>query len=260
MKTIVRSAFIFGALALTVSACKKDDKKTVVEEETPIVVPPVAKSTYLYVPGNYQTWKPETADSITSVKDSAGKFFGFIKYDSTSGKNEFKITRKRAWAGGDFGLDGPSVASTNGDPANPVVTGLLKTANSSNIELPTWGVYQLEVDTVAKKIVATKADWGLIGDATAGGWNTSSPMTYNVATKKFEIKNVPLVGGKNIKFRPNNNWAWTDWGTPNADKSYVNGTDLKSKGTDMAITESGNYDITLDLSVKGKAKATITKK
>jgi starch-binding outer membrane protein SusE/F len=268
MKTIMKSALLISALSLSFTACKKD-KKTVVEEETPTPTPtPTVKSTYLYVPGNYQGWDPKVADSIANVKDSAGKFFGFINFAAAaSGTNDFKLTTKRSWDY-DFGLDGTSTTTDNGDPANKVVTGSIK-GKASDIKLPSFGIYQLEVDTVGKKIVARKAEWGLVGSATTGtgaGWNSSKPMTYNPVTKMFEIKNVALkldsASGANtfIKFRPNNNWQWTDYGTPNNDKTFVSGTELKEKGTDIVITAAGNYDITLDLSVKGKAKATIVKK
>jgi starch-binding outer membrane protein SusE/F len=267
MKTIMKSALLASALVISFAACKKETK-TVVEEETPVTPPPAAKATYLYVPGNYQGWTPATADSIANVKDSAGKFFGFINFAAAaSGTNDFKLTTKRTWDY-DFGLDGASTTTDNGDPANKVITGAIK-GKASDIKLPSFGIYSLEVDTVAKKITARKAEWGLIGSATTGtgaGWNTSKPMTYNAVTKMFEIKNVALKldsasgGNTFIKFRPNNNWSWTDYGTPNADKTFTSGTELKEKGTDIVITSAGNYDITLDLSVKGKAKATITKK
>jgi starch-binding outer membrane protein SusE/F len=268
MRTIAKSALLIGALSLSFVACKKD-KKTVVEEPPVVVTPPVVvKPTYLYVPGNYQNWTPANADSIASVKDSAGKFFGFINFAAAAtGTNDFKLTTKRTWDY-DFGLDGASTTTDNGNAANKVVTGAIK-GKGSDIKFPSFGIYQLEVDTVAKKLVARKAEWGLVGSATTGtgaGWNNSKPMTYNATTKVFEIKNVALkldsaTGAETfIKFRPNNNWAWTDWGTPNADKTFTSGTELKEKGSDIKITVAGNYDITLDLSTKGKAKATVVKK
>jgi starch-binding outer membrane protein SusE/F len=253
MRTIAKSALLIGALSISFVACKKD-KKTVVEEP-PVVVtpPPAAVTSYLYLPGKYQGWDAATAPSIHST-DSAGKYYGYIKFDSTvatAERFEFLITfaknfnRKLAVA----------TAATPSLGLNPSLVQALQVGASDNIKLPTTGIYELLVDTVAKKLVAKKADFGLIGDATLGGWTTSSAMTFNTATQKFTISNVALIGGKEIKFRANNDWG-INYGTTVVDGPL---TDLSQDGKNIKIATSGNYDITLDVSVRGKAKATITK-
>ncbi len=254
MKTIVRSAFIIGALALTVSACKKDDKKTVVEEETPVVVPPVAKLTYLYLPGGYQgsQWSPSTADSIPST-DSAGKFKGFFKFDSITGSSlGFLVTPKRNWDR-KFGADG---AVTSAGSPNFVMTAKTKDAGA-DFTLPSYGVYYLEVDTINKTIKATLYNYGVVGDAN-GSWPTDvnandKVMSFNKITKTFSVTTALNVGA--MKFRANKAWKI------NLGTKAVNGplNELKQDGENIPIATAGNYTLTLNYSDFKIPVATITK-
>ena len=89
-----------------------------------------------------------------------------------------------------------------------------------------------------------KTDWGLIGDATPGGWDADTNMTYSMDTKTWTLTTDLSVG--NIKFRANDNWD-LNYGDDNFDGSMEQG------GTDIPIEEAGNYTIVLNLEVAGYA-------
>ena len=91
----------------------------------------------------------------------------------------------------------------------------------------------------------TRTEWGLIGSATAGGWDNSTPMTYNPVTGRWSVTTT-LVDGE-FKFRANNGWDINLGGTLN---------NLGYNGDNIPAT-AGTYTITLVLSVPMAFKATI---
>jgi len=91
----------------------------------------------------------------------------------------------------------------------------------------------------------TKTEWGLIGDATPGGWDNSTPMTYDPATGLWSVTTT-LVNGA-FKFRANNSWDINLGGDLN---------NLSYGGDNIPIT-GGTYTITLNLTNPQAFKATI---
>ena len=66
---------------------------------------PYQLSSFIYAPGGYQGWNPETANTLVSAT-SNGTYFGFINF--TAAGTEFKYTQNRNWDvnWGDNGADG----------------------------------------------------------------------------------------------------------------------------------------------------------
>jgi hypothetical protein len=80
--------------------------------------------------------------------------------------------------------------------------------------------------------------WGLVGSATANGWDgPDMPMMYDSFSDTWKAV-VTLADGE-MKFRFNNDWG-TNYGDDGAD-----GT-LDSGGANIAVSK-GNYLVTLDL-------------
>jgi len=88
---------------------------------------------------------------------------------------------------------------------------------------------------------AVATTWGLIGDATPGGWSNQTNMVYNPASRIFSL-GLHLTSGGAIKFRGTSDWA-VNYGSTAAD-----GITLDAGGSNIAITTAGDYAITLDLS------------
>lgn len=90
---------------------------------------------------------------------------------------------------------------------------------------------------------------GIIGDATPGGWDASTPMTYSKADGAWVIKDVTLKDGE-LKFRANDAWDINWGGTTDA---------LTQNGANLKMSE-GTYDIKLYAWADGFAKCEMTKK
>lgn len=77
--------------------------------------------------------------------------------------------------------------------------------------------------------------WGLIGDATPGGWGSDQDMVWDETNHVFTIT-VDLLAGT-FKFRANDGWDVNYGGNINA---------LTPGGDNIPVAEAGNYTITFD--------------
>jgi hypothetical protein len=77
-----------------------------------------------------------------------------------------------------------------------------------------------------------KTDWGVIGDATAGKWDTDQNMTYDPTTGMWNAI-LDLTAGE-VKFRANDGWD-INYGDTGMDGI------LDSGGDNIAIAEAGTY-------------------
>jgi hypothetical protein len=76
--------------------------------------------------------------------------------------------------------------------------------------------------------------WGVIGSATAGGWDSDQNMTWDATNKAMTIT-LDLVAGE-FKFRANDAWDYNLGGDINA---------LVPNGGNIAVSAAGNYTINL---------------
>lgn len=202
-----------------------------------INITPYLPFLYMYVPGDYQGWNPGAAPSIAATVPDLSAFEGYVNVPA-GGTYQFKITSAPDWGHTNYGYGGDGILSADG--------------GASNLTWPTGGgYYRLQANLSTLTWSATATTWGIIGDATPGGWGASTEMFYNTATNVWEIDNVALTaGGHQMKFRANDDWAINLGGD-------VNG--LTYNGGNIDIAADGNYNITLDLSHPLKYTTTITK-
>ncbi|ALJ00948.1 SusE domain-containing protein [Rufibacter tibetensis] len=181
-----------------------------------MTVNPYALISFVYVPGAYQGWNPSTADSLISPT-SNNIYTGVINF--TEGNTKFKITPAKKWdvAYGDAG--GGKVSTSGGD-----------------LSVPTAGMYRLTLNLNENTLTAAKYSFGVIGDATAGGWGADTDMMYNNGTQTWSLTTNLKAGA--IKFRLNDDWG-TNYGGSN-------GT-LVSNGDNITVPSAGNYRITFSL-------------
>ena len=179
----------------------------------------------LWTPGSYQGWAPDASPNLYSLK-SNNKYEGYINFPDPN--NELKFTDAPDWNNGIYGDADASGTTGTIDPDS----------DGNNVKIAEAGYYKVNVDLVNFTYAFLKTDWGLIGDATPGGWDSDQNMTYDVTTKVWSVT-VDLVPGK-IKFRANDGWD-LNYGSNNA-----NGI-CDAGGTDIPIAEGGNYTVVLDL-------------
>lgn len=120
--------------------------------------------------------------------------------------------------------------------------GTLVTSGGPNIPAIAPGFYLMEVDMAAMTFKHTAITTiGLIGDATAKGWDGDTPMEWDTAQKCWTLTTTLADG--TFKFRANSDWA-INWGGT-ADN-------LTQDGPNVSIT-AGSYTIRLHAVCEGKS-------
>lgn len=175
----------------------------------------------IYMPGSYQGWDVNTAAELKAI--DSGIFQGYVTFPETQGLG-FKFTNERSWSQF-YGAD------ANGNIVN---------GSDTDFQIAKAGSYQMTVNLNTAKWTTIAYSWGIVGDATAGSWNTSTPMTYDHVNKVWKIT-TNLVSG-NVKFRLND--AWTiNYGAKNNDEGIMY---LDNQGAHY-IGEAGTYEITFTI-------------
>ncbi|OGU84275.1 MAG: hypothetical protein A2W11_01970 [Ignavibacteria bacterium RBG_16_35_7] len=183
----------------------------------------------IYVPGAYQGWSPGAENGRLFSYGFNSQYDGIVRIiDGTNAASEFKITLVPNWDGTNYG----GTLTKTGDNYSGTLD-----PNGGNFSVSA-GVYAITVDVNALTISLTKTDdWGIIGSATANGWNSDTDMFYNGQRKVWEIT-ANLTAGE-FKFRANDAWD-LNYGDTGADGS------LEAGGDNIAIATAGNYTIRFD--------------
>jgi len=192
----------------------------------------------LYVPGDYQSWSPDTAPQLAPVAGKPGLYEGYVNMPG-AGAHYFKYTNAPDWDHTNYGDGGNGAFSTDGLAAG--------------LSVPDGGYYYLTANLNNNTWTATKTTWGIIGDATPGGWDNDTQLTYDETAQVWKVT-ANMVRSGSFKFRANNAWA-LDFGIDNngvlvyADNPFLGYTpDLNN----LSVSADGNYTIVLDLHVAGK--------
>ena len=176
---------------------------------------------YLYMSGDANGWS--FSNPLYSAAGD-GKYTGFMYLN----QNGFKFATQQDWNGTDYG------------------TGLVEKGSNIVMTEPA-GFYKVDVDLTSQALTYTAINRvGVIGSATAGGWDSDQAMTYNATDKCWEIKGITLIEGE-MKFRANNAWE-LDWGGSLADITY--------KGGNIKVA-AGKYNIKLYLLCDTKSSCTM---
>lgn len=116
-----------------------------------------------------------------------------------------------------------------------------------NINLPSAGYYHFKLNLANLTYTADKTVWGVIGGATAGGWDSDQNMVYSPALRQW-VATIPLTAGE-FKFRANDNW----------DLNYgVTDGKVVAGGNNIPVANAGTYSVMLDLSSPLKYKYSLT--
>ncbi|MEN0002589.1 MAG: RagB/SusD family nutrient uptake outer membrane protein [Bacteroidota bacterium] len=174
----------------------------------------------IFVPGNFVGWSPANAPALTSPEDDM-VYEGYLFFPESN--TQFKITPERSFTGNYGDDDADGVLDLNGE----------------NILVEEAGYYRLRVDLNDLTYTLDRTEWGLIGSATADGWDSDQDMTYDIDEQAWVIE-TNLVSGA-IKFRANDAWD-LNYGDDAADAI------LDEAGADIMIASNGNYRIKLFLS------------
>lgn len=183
----------------------------------------LADITTFWVVGDYNGWdNSDNAEMLVSTESSNGMAEGYV-YLTTGG---IKLVTDHSWDDAHtFGDDG------SGNLTNP----------GGNITVAADGYYRVRANLTDMTYSLELTDWGVIGDATPGGWDTDTNLSYN-ADLKIWIGGVNLKADGAFKFRANDDWV-IDYGSSSGDENLNQGGDnIPSPGV------AADYAVTLDLS------------
>lgn len=186
----------------------------------------------LRIPGDYQGWNPGNDNTVIFSANSDDVYEGYLHI--LSGSGEFKFITGPEWGEfPDFGMGAEGELSEGG----------------GNIKIPgDFGTYRVTADLNNMTYELERiGKWGIIGSATAGGWDTETPMSFDSGENILKIK-ADLNEGE-MKFRTS---SW-DQNYGGSDEEGVASFD----GPNIAIPAAGTYNITLDFKTPGRVLYTL---
>ena len=178
----------------------------------------------LWIAGDYQGWDPGGATDSLMNTDADPTVKGYAYISTTGG---FKFVGEKDWNGTNYG-DGGSAGTLSTDPG------------AGNLSVSTPGYYWFNLDLNNLTYTATLTTWGVIGAATADGWNSDQAMTYSPLLKRW-FATIPMTADE-FKFRANGAWDINYGAGAEAGQLEFNGS------TNLAATTAGTYSVMLDLS------------
>ena len=189
-------------------------------------------------------WDNTTAMPLRYIGDGVTRVYeAYVKVGVGQG---FKfIGEQGTWDNGNYGTIG---GVQDGNLENGGGSSDIFVANDGD------GLYYVWVDIDNLEYKAVKMNWGIIGNATPGGWDSETPMTYDFATNTYSISTV-LADGE-LKFRSANTGQFIsgeDW------KFNVGDSDpmvTYNPGAPNFQITGGPHNITLSLNLVGEATVT----
>lgn len=216
------------------------------------VTPYTTENPKLYIRGNFLSdsgYGPNWGDN-TNPPFIAGDGFGSPAYEGfiymNNANPEFKLIPNAVNFEGDYGDANASGSS-----------GTLIQEGETNIKVSGPGYYLVRANTEELTYSVTPTQWGVVGNATPGGWDNSTPMTYDPATKKWSVTltlTAQAAPDNGFKFRANNQWTYNLGDVVLADPERK----LRYDGVNIGVATTGTYTITLDLSNPRSYSYTIT--
>ncbi len=148
-----------------------------------------------------------------------------INFTATGG---FKFRANSSWSS-----PNPNYGSTAAD-------GVTLDQGGSNISVPAAGTYSLTLNlSNPNNYTYLLATWSIIGDATAGGWSSDTPMTWDATNKVFKVT-TNLSAAGSFKFRANDSWN-----APNPNYGG-NLNALTAGGANIPVPADGSYTVTFN--------------
>ncbi len=204
------------------------DEVSVVSEPVIYKVTPFENSWGLIGDATPGGWDNSTA---LSYDGDAGTYSGII--DIVDGSMKFR--KNNAWADQLGSADGTTIMGENN---------LTRGGNEATFTMQA-GRYNFILDVVNQTVQIIPVDsWGLIGDATPGGWDSSSNLFLDSETNTY--KGTYTITAGSLKFRFND--EWTDQ-LGAVDSTPIMGDNALTRGGNEGTftMEAGNYTFELDV-------------
>lgn len=168
-------------------------------------------------------------------------------YDGDS-KTKFEIYAYFTEDGHGFKLLPTDVDWENGFGYSGTDGVLLQDNDAGNLTVPADGFYRLRVDVEQMTYELLELHWGVIGSATAGGWDTDTDLEHVGGKGSYSFKGSVSFAAGEYKFRANDDWGINLGGELN---------NLYQDGPNLQISASGTYQVELILE-PGNFRAVVT--
>ncbi|OYU82184.1 MAG: DUF5116 domain-containing protein [Flavobacterium sp. BFFFF1] len=223
---------IKSSIGTTASEEKYSEVTTVVVNSFIPTVPPVLEKRELYFvgPASSAGWNNNN-DNMPMFRDANND--DLYVYTGKFVADQFKLLEKKGQWQPQWGISGGILAVNDGTGSDPdpfVASGngyytfTVDVANNTFDMTPFAGNTATTIPTI-----------GIIGDGTAGGWDTDTDMTQSSFDPHVWKITATLVDGF-MKFRANNDWP-VNWGSGTA----TSGVGVQD-GSNIPVT-AGTYDI-----------------
>ncbi len=117
------------------------------------------------------------------------------------------------------------------------------------------GFYEIVWDGTGVTQSGAPLVWGIIGDATPGGWDTDTQFEFDEDSRLL-TKVVRLLNGKEFKFRANNDWG-INFGAVDGHESDMEG-ELVANGTNFKVSAPTDTTFIISLNLVNAGKYTFT--
>jgi len=171
-------------------------------------------------------WEPNLAIPMRLYDEESKYRFESFEYITVDGDGFKFLPTQDGWDG-DLGM---------GDTEGSLAPG------GGNVEVESDGFYRVRIDTEALTYEVLETAWGVIGDATPGGWDEDTDMTFEGGKGTYTWTITLALQPGELKFRANDDWGINLGG----DQS-----NLTYDGDNIAISDAGTYQIELHLSPTG---------
>lgn len=167
-------------------------------------------------------WNTTNAVPLQMMNPGVFETYQYITVDGWG----FKFVPSNEGWDGDFGK-------------SKTLDGFLDQASEDNITVPADGFYRVQVNMNDMSYTVVETTWGIIGDASPGGWSDDTNMSFTAAKGEYIWSaDITLTTGS-FKFRANDGWDI------NFGDTGLNGS-LEYGGDNIPAT-AGNYHIELIL-------------
>lgn len=179
-------------------------------------------------------WEPTAGIKFAVFTKDSKPFYDYYGYITNAGDGLKVLPTNVGWDGG-FGMKpGSPGVLTNGDDA-------------ANVPVPADGFYRFRLDMTDltnPTYVLVLSNWGIVGSATAGAWDNSTPMTAPTSKGSYEWTITASLQAGELKFRENNSWD-VNLGLDDTGAFVYDG------GVNISIATAGTYLIRLNLDPAG---------
>lgn len=170
---------------------------------------------YAYVAVGYPNWDFTTA-YVIGDPDNDGIYQGYVNIETPS-----------------------TIAIIDGEDVSHVIAQGIEITDANK------GFFEITVDGSGSATLSAPCDvWGLIGDATSGGWNDDTLMEYDDNTRLWTV--ITSLSANEFKFRANKDW------TINYGGDDITSNGLILSGSNIKVPTESPYIVTMDLTHAGK--------